>query len=417
MSSREIIDLILGKYKTKCGTLSSFVSNDNLSSFYISQQRSNNLPPVQIRLSNHGTYLRTWVDRVNLNNSKGRLFNPSHCINISIVFLDEDGDLTNDCEGQINCDDCQITPCIPQTFEGQNELGHSFTVYQFVYKSKCIKRRYIDGIVNAIISALKQGVYKDSLANIEQKASTKELKSNYTPQNTSVNKNKTNENKEYKINKNMKKQVIRLTESDLKNIIKESVNNILSELDWKTYQSASDKSLSRAGSEFNRQNVDYDKVQKYLKRAKDFDDEATFRFNQDYEYNDPRRYNQYHKTTLDDFDYLDDNYHNFRKFVFSHWGKSLDELSREECIFYKQCYLKKLGITSRLKSNKHNENYDEILYNMSPYRYIQYGDEDALQFASDEVLNAAHKGNKEIKDYTNRNYEYQKGKGWVKKQK
>ena len=118
-----------------------------------------------------------------------------------------------------------------------------------------------------------------------------------------------------------------------------------------------------------------------------------------------------------DFDYLDDNYHNFRKFVFSHWGKSLDELSREECIFYKQCYLKELGITSRLKSNKHNENYDEILYNMSPYRYIQYGDEDALQFASDEVLNAAHKGNKEIKDYTNRNYEYQKGKGWVKKQK
>lgn len=178
MSSREIIDLILGKYKTKCGTLSSFVSNDNLSSFYISQQRSNNLPPVQIRLSNHGTYLRTWVDRVNLNNSKGRLFNPSHCINISIVFLDEDSDLTNDCEGQINCDDCQITPCIPQTFEGQNELGHSFTVYQFVYKSKCIKRRYIDGIVNAIISALKQGVYKDSLANIEQKASTNFFKNN-----------------------------------------------------------------------------------------------------------------------------------------------------------------------------------------------------------------------------------------------
>ena len=269
MSSREIIDLILGKYKTKCGTLSSFVSNDNLSSFYISQQRSNNLPPVQIRLSNHGTYLRTWVDRVNLNNSKGRLFNPSHCINISIVFLDEDSDLTNDCEGQINCDDCQITPCIPQTFEGQNELGHSFTVYQFVYKSKCIKRRYIDGIVNAIISALKQGVYKDSLANIEQKASTKELKSNYTPQNTSVNKNKTNENKEYKINKNMKKQVIRLTESDLKNIIKESVNNILSELDWKTYQNARGKAIKRG--EYDRALKFGDAAQKSFSKEYDTD--------------------------------------------------------------------------------------------------------------------------------------------------
>lgn len=215
----------------------------------------------------------------------------------------------------------------------------------------------------------------------------------------------------------MSKRTVRLTESDLHNIIKESVNNILSELDWKTYQSASDKSLSRAGSELNQQNIDYDKVQKYLKRAKDFDDEATFQFNKDYDYNDKGRNNEYYKTTLDDFDYLDDNYHNFRKFVFSNWGKSLDELSREEYIRYKQYYLNALGITSKLKSNNYDETYDYILYNMSPSRYIQYGDEDALKFASDEVLNAAHKGNKELKDYTNRNYEYQKGKGWVKKQK
>lgn len=37
------------------------------------------------------------------------------------------------------------------------------------------------------------------------------------------------------------KRRIRLTESDLHNIIKESVNHILSELDWRTYQSAADK--------------------------------------------------------------------------------------------------------------------------------------------------------------------------------
>lgn len=35
-----------------------------------------------------------------------------------------------------------------------------------------------------------------------------------------------------------KKQVVRLTESDLKRVIKESVNNILTELDWKTYANA-----------------------------------------------------------------------------------------------------------------------------------------------------------------------------------
>ena len=54
------------------------------------------------------------------------------------------------------------------------------------------------------------------------------------------------ENKEYKSNKNMKKQVIRLTEGDLHRIIKESVNNVLSELDWRTYASAADKAWEKS---------------------------------------------------------------------------------------------------------------------------------------------------------------------------
>ena len=44
----------------------------------------------------------------------------------------------------------------------------------------------------------------------------------------------------------MKKQIIRLTESDLHNIIKESVNNILTELDWRTLSNAEDKAMSKA---------------------------------------------------------------------------------------------------------------------------------------------------------------------------
>ena len=39
------------------------------------------------------------------------------------------------------------------------------------------------------------------------------------------------------------KRKIKLTESDLHNIIKESVNHILSELDWRTYQSAARKAI------------------------------------------------------------------------------------------------------------------------------------------------------------------------------
>ena len=43
----------------------------------------------------------------------------------------------------------------------------------------------------------------------------------------------------------MNKRLIRLTESDLHNIVKESVNKVLTELDWKTYMNAADKSYER----------------------------------------------------------------------------------------------------------------------------------------------------------------------------
>ena len=45
---------------------------------------------------------------------------------------------------------------------------------------------------------------------------------------------------------------IKLTESDLHNIIKESVNHILSELDWRTWQSASDKASDKADATNNK---------------------------------------------------------------------------------------------------------------------------------------------------------------------
>lgn len=54
----------------------------------------------------------------------------------------------------------------------------------------------------------------------------------------------------------MGKQIIRLTESDLHQMVKESVNKILSELDWRTYANASKKARERGNDElandFNR---------------------------------------------------------------------------------------------------------------------------------------------------------------------
>ena len=41
------------------------------------------------------------------------------------------------------------------------------------------------------------------------------------------------------------KKIVRLTEGDLHNIIRKSVNNIIQELDWRTYANAANKSAER----------------------------------------------------------------------------------------------------------------------------------------------------------------------------
>lgn len=51
----------------------------------------------------------------------------------------------------------------------------------------------------------------------------------------------------------MNKKLIRLTESDLHRIVKESVNKILTELDWKTYANAAKKQMEK-----ERNQPDYD---------------------------------------------------------------------------------------------------------------------------------------------------------------
>ena len=203
----------------------SFIPNTKGDSFYLISNRGEGLQPTQIRLSNHGTYLETWCDRNELGDSVERL-NPALCVNISIVFVDEGEDLTKDCKGMPNCEGCEIEPCKPQTFEGQDQIGRPFTVIQYVYSSKCIRRKYINGLTKAIAEASTKGKYIDPLADLYRAAKDKEFHSSTKLQN---NKGLKPENKQYKRNTNMNKKQVRLTETDLKQIVKESVNKILSE--------------------------------------------------------------------------------------------------------------------------------------------------------------------------------------------
>lgn len=77
------------------------------------------------------------------------------------------------------------------------------------------------------------------------------------------------------------KQRIRLTESDLHRIVKESVNIVLTELDWRTYANAAKKSKEQASADWDRAKetpndyshyYDYDK---HSTRARNFDNAAS----------------------------------------------------------------------------------------------------------------------------------------------
>ena len=63
----------------------------------------------------------------------------------------------------------------------------------------------------------------------------------------------------------MNKKLIRLTEGDLHRIVKESVNRVLTELDWTTYSNYQNGRMAQANQA--RQNGDYEKENMYRQKA------------------------------------------------------------------------------------------------------------------------------------------------------
>jgi hypothetical protein len=63
----------------------------------------------------------------------------------------------------------------------------------------------------------------------------------------------------------MNKKLIRLTEQDLHRIVKESVNKLLTELDWTTYSNYQKGRMAQANQA--RQNGDYEKENMWRQKA------------------------------------------------------------------------------------------------------------------------------------------------------
>ena len=192
----------------------------------------------------------------------------------------------------------------------------------------------------------------------------------------------------------MKKNIIRITESDLHRIIKESVNNIISELDWKTYANAAkrasikgdtrtskfrDAAINKFNKEYGYENLkSYDGVEN-LKAvpANDSDWEVWRKRN-----NTPPLGTETPHISLN-FEYDDDDH-----FLFNKKGKAITDI----------------------------DNYPE---NPIKTNYVNGGRESFPTEVFPSTTYESSKRNKraydEFDNYRKGNYIYQKGKEWVKK--
>ena len=163
------------------------------------------------------------------------------------------------------------------------------------------------------------------------------------------------ENKQYKNNTNMNKKRIKLTESDLHRIIKESVNKVLTELDWKTYANAAKKAREQASLDWENANFnDYDK-----------------------------------------------NFTRARKFS----NASADELDKQ--------YGGRHSVYTDEPEFQRFTRYPDSEIDVSHFaeRPLDGNEKDWPPYAS-TTHDEYHPGNKEMSDFVKGNYEYQKDKGW-----
>lgn len=213
-----------------------FTPNGREDSFYRTYVIQGNRP-MQVRISNHGTHLWTWLDKS---------YDPSYAINTCIVYS-EDGSHDSNVNVDMNLKDKQ-----------NNIIGKRkpFEVIQYVYNCQLLDENDSAIINQAVQSIWKNRGYKDPLTGTPKHAKVYKLIPNQSIE-TLVENN----------NNNKMKRTIHLKESELKQMIRESIRKTLTELDWKTYANAGNKVIDDYDDEY---------------RADDFFDMASKRFKEKY---------------------------------------------------------------------------------------------------------------------------------------
>lgn len=186
-----------------------------------------------------------------------------------------------------------------------------------------------------------------------------------------------NENKEYKINNDMSKKKYRITENELKQIVAESVKNVLTELDWKTYKTAANKIRDKRSKYIDGEGD----IWNYDKRSKD--DYAKKLDNSFYDLYDAAR-----DSLEKQFGYEDET----GSLCFPILG------AKGHLSFF----------VTILDANRNPMEY--------PYNEASKDLIDAYRRAKFELGNFNDPHSQTVYPNTPSNYEYKRGEGWIKKQ-
>ena len=209
-----------------------------------------------------------------------------------------------------------------------------------------------------------------------------------------------------------KKQVIRINENQLKQIVTESVKKVLNELDWKTYMNAGKKRLAQKGEKFER---GFDLLR-----------HAEKQFNKDYGYNveDDPKYDHIEWFDKPEQQGLTRTYGQVAG-KYDHNPKNVRMQARTDVSKPKSPFVgkhntlvydpqsKKSDVPGWLWSN---DNSTPNVENNHYYKGLGINKDEEPLLAS--LIKYNHdRAKEELDAYENGDYEYIKGKGWVRKPK
>lgn len=238
MTSEQCIDIIKNRLTAlvNSGQLKAKIKPSKSSiSFYVTDIDMVERPLLTLRLSNHNPAYQNYI--------RSDLTPPSegYNTNVSIEFYKP----KYKASGRIARNRVRTKVEVPQDVKGVVP----FFVNSYEYEPSLLVAADIDQIYNAILSWINGGYnaeYIDPFANTPKGAKVKSKIANITwdiAQNISIDNNGNygsvngwgadyvSENNKIKTNRrNMNKKLIRLTESDLHKIVKESVNRVLNEI-------------------------------------------------------------------------------------------------------------------------------------------------------------------------------------------